>query len=78
MMRVIRIVLGLVLIAFIGYLFFSGHIAGAIIAIMGSVILIPLVMHMTNGGQYSGSPKQDSTPPSSPNGSGGAHGGGYG
>ncbi len=77
MMRVIRIFLGLALIAFIGYLFFSGHIAGAIIVIIGSGIIIPLAMHMTNGGQFSGSPKQDSTPSSSPNGSGGAHGGGY-
>jgi len=76
-MRVIRIFLGLALITFIGYLFFSGHIAGAIVAIMGSGILIPLAMHMINGGQFSGGPKQDSTPSSS-DGSGGALGGGDG
>jgi hypothetical protein len=44
MIRIITIFLGLALIAFIGSLFFSGNIALAIIILMGSLILFPLVI----------------------------------
>lgn len=65
MIRIMTRLLLLALVACIGYLFFSGNIAGAIVTLMGSAILIPLIMHITNGGFFSGSALNDSTHSSS-------------
>ncbi|PKG39803.1 hypothetical protein [Psychromonas sp. Urea-02u-13] len=78
MMRIIRMFLALLLIAFIGYLFFSGNIAAAIVTLMASAIFIPIVMHLTNGGLFSGSALNGTASSSNDGGNSGqgsAHGG---
>ncbi len=60
-MRIFTILLGLLLVAFNGYLFFSGNIGWGIVVSFGSIIFIPLVMHFINGGLYVGGATHDST-----------------
>lgn len=78
MIRVISMLLGLALITLIVYLFLNSNISAAIVVIMGSVVVIPIVMHMVNGGLYFGSKSADSTSSNSGSADGGigAFGGG--
>ena len=48
-MKIFTILLSLSLIAFIGYLFFSGNVALAIIISMGSLIFVPLAVMVIKG-----------------------------
>lgn len=77
MMLIIRAFLGLLLIAFIGYLFFSGNISAAIVTLMGCVIFIPIAMHLTNRGLFSGSALNGATSSSNDGGNSGAQGGAH-
>lgn len=70
-MKVLTIMMGLSLLAFVGYLFVSGNTALAIIVLIGSVIFLPLVIKALNGGLYLGSVSHDTTNSSSGGTSGG-------
>ncbi|EMK3381407.1 hypothetical protein V8057_004376 [Vibrio vulnificus] len=49
-MKIFTVFIGLSLAVFIGYLFFIGNIAIAIILLMAGLILIPVVKMFGNGG----------------------------